>query len=102
MFVAGIVAASVGIVLFDIALGKTLRANATARIPFGRNPREVPPGSIKMRALGAGLIVLGAALVGPSGWHWTVMIVLVGPVTALLVLTLHNRRISRSEASRSE
>ena len=45
--------------------------------------------------MGAGLIVLGAALVSIAGWHWTIMVVLAGPVAALVVLILHNRRVSR-------
>ncbi|CAN7206144.1 hypothetical protein LJR044_000606 [Microbacterium foliorum] len=98
MFVFGIAAAVVGIAIFHTALGMTLRANATTRVPFGGKPRTTPERSIALRAVGAGLIVLGAALVSTAGWHWTIMVVLAGPVAALVVLTLHNRRVSR-EAS---
>lgn len=48
-----------------------------------------------MRALGAGLIVLGAVLVGTSGWQWIVMVVLAGPVAALVATGVHNRRVRR-------
>lgn len=96
MFAVGIVAAVMGIVLFHAALGKTLRANAEVRIPFGRRPEHAPRGSIAMRAFGAGLIVLGAVLVSTAGWHWTLMVVLAGPAAALIVLALHNRRVRHS------
>ncbi len=46
MFGAGIVAAAIGAVLFHTALGNTLRANANATIPFGRNPRVSTRGSV--------------------------------------------------------
>lgn len=99
MFVFGMTAAVVGIVIFHTALGMTLRANATTRVPFGRAPRKTPDRSIALRAVGAGLIVLGAALVSTAGWLWTIMVVLAGPVAALVVLALHNRRVSRESAS---
>lgn len=99
MFAFGITAAVVGIVIFHTALGMTLRANATTRVPLGRNPQKTPNRSTALRAVGAGLIVLGAALVSASGWHWTIMVVLAGPVAALVALTLHNRRVSRGSSS---
>ncbi|WP_431074388.1 hypothetical protein [Microbacterium phyllosphaerae] len=99
MFVAGIASAVIGIVLFHVALGRTLRANAGVRIPFGARPRETPPGSVQMRALAAGLIVLGAVFVSTEGWHWTVMVIAAGPVAAMIVLTLHNCRVSREARS---
>jgi len=99
MFVAGITASVVGIVLFHPALGRTLRANAGAPIPFGGRPREIPPGSIPMRAIGAGLIVLGAAFVSTEGWHWTLMVVAAGPMAAAIVIGLHNRRVRREARS---
>lgn len=100
MFVVGLVAAVLGTVLFHVALGKTLRANATDQIPMGRRPKASPQGSVQMRATGAGLIVLGAVLMSTAGWHWTVMVVLAGPVAALVVIALHNRRV-RTTSRRS-
>ncbi len=101
MFVAGIVAAAIGIVLFHTALGSTLRANLNATIPFGRNPKVVPRGSVAMRAAGAGLIVLGAVLVSTGGWPWTMIVLLVGPVVSVVVLALHNWRVMRQKRSRA-
>ena len=96
MFVVGVVAAVAGIVVFHTALSRTIRANERTPIPFGRRPRTSPRGSTAMRGIGAGLIVLGAALVGTEGWHWALMVVVAGPVAAVAVLALHNRRISRA------
>ncbi|MDN3444143.1 hypothetical protein [Microbacterium sp. APC 3901] len=99
MFVFGISAAVAGIVIFHIALGMTLCANATTRVPLGRGAQITPGRSIALRAVGAGLIVLGGALVSTAGWHWTIMVVLAGPVAALVALTLHNRHVSRGSSS---
>lgn len=97
----GLVAAVLGIVLFHVTVGKTLRANATDQIPMGRRPKVSPHGSIQMRAVGAGLIVLGAALMSTAGWQWTVMVVLAGPVVALIAIGLHNRRVSLARGAQS-
>ncbi|WP_312171602.1 hypothetical protein [Microbacterium sp.] len=95
MFIVGVLAAVIGIALFHTALGKTIAANSASRIPFGRRPSVSPHGSVAMRALGAGLIVLGAVFVGTAGWHWTAMVVVAGPLTALAIIGLHNRRVRR-------
>jgi len=95
MFIVGVLAAVAGIVLFHTALGRTITANATARIPFGSRPPVSPHGTVPMRALGAGLIVLGAVFVGTAGWQWTAMVVVAGPLTALAIIGLHNRRVRR-------
>lgn len=97
MFVAGVVAAVLGIVLFHVALSRTLRANAADRIPVGGRTKTIPRGSIAMRAAGAGLIILGAGLMSVEGVLWAVMVVLVGPVAAIIAVILHNQRVCRSE-----
>lgn len=89
MIVFGGFAAVIGVVLFHTALGRTLRANPANRVPFYRSPQIVPAGTIPMRATGAGLIVLGAGLLGTSAWYWALVIVLVSPVVALAVMTVH-------------
>src|SRR5690606_26500083 len=91
-------AAIVGVVLFHLALGMTLRANPTTRIPFHRNAEIIPGGSVAMRAIGAGLIVLGAALLGTNAWYWPFIVVLVGPVAALAVILLHNWKVANQAA----
>lgn len=96
MFVVGVIAAVLGIVLFHIALRKTLRENTTEKIPMGRRPKVSPRGSVLMRALGAGLVVFGAVMTSAGGWYWTAMIVLAAPVAALVTIGLHNRRVSRA------
>lgn len=93
MFVTGVVVAVIGILLFQVALGKTLRANSAARIPWGGRPETSPRGTVAMRAVGAGLGILGASLMSTAGWHWTAMVVLAGPVAALVAIALHNRRV---------
>lgn len=94
MLTVGWLAAAVGIILFHVALTMTLRANPTTRLPFYRSAEIVPPGSVRLRAIGAGLIVLGAALISTSAWYWPFVVVLAGPIAALTVITFHNRRIA--------
>lgn len=94
MILLGGVAALVGIVLFHMALGMTLRANPSTRVPFYRNAAVIPGGSVAIRAIGAGLIVLGAVLLSTSAWYWPFIVVLAGPVAALIVINLHNRKVS--------
>ncbi|MGO1532287.1 MAG: hypothetical protein ACTIKQ_01720 [Microbacterium sp.] len=93
MILFGGVAALVGVVLFHVALRMTLRANPKTRIPFNRNAAIIPGGSVAMRVIGAGLIVLGAVLLSTSAWYWPFIVVLAGPVPAVTVVTIHNRKV---------
>ncbi|MCS3843407.1 hypothetical protein [Microbacterium sp. AK031] len=93
MLVFGVVVAVVGVVLFHGALRMTLRANPGKRMPFYRNADINPVGSVAMRGIGAGLVVLGAALLGTGAWYWALVVVLAGPVVALVVIALHNRHV---------
>ncbi|WP_309128149.1 hypothetical protein [Microbacterium sp.] len=97
MFALGVLAATVGAILFHVSLGMTLRANSAVRVPFRRNAAIVPPGSIALRAAGAGLLVLGAVLLSTESWFWPLIIVVAGPVTALVAITIHNRDRSRHD-----
>ncbi|MFD5214492.1 hypothetical protein [Microbacterium sp. NPDC058345] len=54
MFALGVLAATVGAVLFHVSFGRTLRANRAVRVPFHRNAAIVPPASTALRAAGAG------------------------------------------------
>lgn len=94
MIVFGGLAAMVGVALFHVALGMTLRANPATRIPFNRNAAIIPGGSVVIRVIGAGLIVLGAVLLSTSAWYWPFIVVLTGPVPAVAVVTFHNRKVA--------
>ncbi|MCE7481059.1 hypothetical protein LZG07_03820 [Microbacterium profundi] len=84
--------------LFHVALGMTLRANPASRVPFYRNAAIIPGGSVAMRVIGAGLIVLGVVLLSTSAWYWPFIVVLAGPVAALTVITIHNRKVTNQLA----
>jgi hypothetical protein len=90
MFVFGVVAAATGVIVFHLALASTVRANAGIRIPFFRRPEIVPQGSITLRAIGAGLIVFGAVMLSATAWYLPLLVVLVGPVAALVAIVVHN------------
>ncbi len=81
-----------------MALGMTLRANPASRVPFYRNAAIIPGGSVAMRVIGAGLIVLGVVLLSTSAWYWPFIVVLAGPVAALTVITIHNRKVTNQLA----
>ncbi len=93
MIVLAGVSALLGVVLFHVALGMTVRANPVTRLRFARNAAVAPRGTIVMRAIGAGMIVLGAALLSTIGWYWAFVVVIAGPVAALSVIVLHNRKV---------
>lgn len=90
----GILIAVAGLVLFHTALAITLRANPRSRVPFWRNPVTIPTGSVAMRAIGAGFIVLGVVLLGVNAWWAPFVIVLAGPVVALIAIAIHNRSVA--------
>lgn len=96
MIVIGGLAALIGVLLFQRALGMTLRANPRSRIPYFRNPLTSPPGLIGLRALGTALMVLGAIMLVFVGWYWPLVIVLLGPVATFLGILAHNRRVARA------
>lgn len=95
MFLAGLLSAIAGVALFHTALARTVRANPSTEIPFSRNPGTAPAGSIAMRAVGAGLIVLAAGLLSTTAWFWPFIVILAGPVAALVVILIHNNRVAR-------
>lgn len=93
MIVLSGLAAVIGVILFHVALGMTMRANPTTRIPFYRNAEVIPAGSVAMRATGAGLLVFGIAMLATDAWYLPFIVVLVGPVVALAAIVIHNRRV---------
>lgn len=96
MFATGAISATIGLLLFHMSLGMTLRANRARRVAFHRNAATVPAGSVPLRAAGAGLLVLGAVLLSSADWWWPIVVVFAGPVAALLAILVHNRRIDRA------
>jgi hypothetical protein len=94
MIAFGWSAAILGVVLFHAALIMTVRANPDSRIPFHRNAGRIPTGSIALRAGGAGLIVLGAALLSTDAWYWPFAVVVAGPIAALMVIIFHNQKVA--------
>jgi hypothetical protein len=92
----GWIAAIAGNVLFIGSLVLTVRANPGSRIPFNRNPPVIPPGSIAMRSIGAGLLVFGAVGLSSTFSYWGVLIVFAGVLVAMVVIPIHNSRLPQS------
>ncbi|MDF2558710.1 MAG: hypothetical protein K0R99_156 [Microbacterium sp.] len=92
----GIPVALAGVILFHTALWMALRANAEASVPIWRNAVTVPPRSTALRAVGAGLLVLGAVTLASSGWWWPLLVVVAGPGLALGAIAVHNRGVEQA------
>lgn len=90
----GMLIAVGGLMLFHTALTITVRANQRSRIPFWNNAEKIPAGTVAMRAIGAGFIVLGMVLLGVNAWWAPFVIVLAGPIVALIVIAIHNRSVT--------
>lgn len=88
----------VGIVLFFVSLGMTLRANPHTHVPYNRNPPVVPRYAVPMRSVSAGLFVFAAVFLGSVTGYWVVVI----PVAAVLVtaacVLIHNRAVAGGES----
>jgi hypothetical protein len=80
--------------MFIASLVATVRANATATIPFYRNAPIVPPWSVPARLVGMILVLLSAALLAPTIGFWSIGVVLAGPIFALAAIAVHNRRLA--------
>lgn len=93
----GWIAAIAGNVLFIGSLVLTVRANPGRRIPFSRNPPVIPPGSIAMRSVGAGLLVFGAVGLSSMFGYWSVLIAFVGVVAAMVVIPIHNSSVPTAQ-----
>lgn len=94
MTVAGAILATVGVVLFLASLIRTLRANPGVRVPFDGNPPVLPHGTVAMRSIGAGCLVFGAASLATTIGYWSVLVVLTGPVVAMILLAVRNLRVT--------
>ena len=97
MEILGWAAVTAGTVLFVASLIVTVRANTGTRIPFFRNPRIIPPGSIMMRSIGAGLLVLGSVGLSSTYGYWAVLIAFAGVAAAMVVIPAHNLSLPRGQ-----
>lgn len=86
-------AAIIGAVLFYASLTRTIQANPDVRIPYYRNAPTIPAGSVAMRSIGAGLLVVGGAALTTQFGTWIVTGVVGVPLVALAVITVHNHRV---------
>lgn len=102
MAVFGWVLAAVGLTLFLSALRVTFRANPGTRIPFYRNPETVPAGATTLRVVGGALLIFGAVALSATIGAWAVAVALVGPVIALVAITIHNRRVVANPSMRAD
>ena len=102
MVAFGWVSSAVGLTLFLSALWVTFRANPGTSIPFYRNPETVPAGATMMRVVGAAFLIVGAVVLSATIGAWAVAVALVGPVIALVAITIHNRRLVASPSMRAD
>jgi len=95
MNVVGWALAIAGIAMLLWSLILTIRVNKTNPIPYWRNPAVVAPGSIVLRSVGAALLVFGAVTLTSSPNYWSVGLVLLALLPALIMTPAHNRRVDR-------
>lgn len=101
MIVFGWAATIVGAVLFLAALGMTLHANSSVRVPFYRNAEVVPSASITMRSVGAGLLVFGAAALSLATSYWTLVVAVAVLAIVLIAIIIHNRKVESRSVRRN-
>lgn len=97
MTVAGVILATVGVVLFLASLIRTVRANPGLRVPFNRNPPVLPHGTVAMRSIGAGCLASLATTIGCG----SVLVVLTGPVVAMILPRIASARDAPSCSTRA-
>lgn len=91
----GWIAVAVGMGLFIVSFARMVRANPSTRIPYLRNPQVYPSGTIAMRSIGAGVLVIGAAALAPTLGYWVAPIVFALPLIVMpATISLHNRRLT--------
>lgn len=91
----GWIAVAVGIVLFIVSFARMVRANPDRRIPYFRNVEVNPSGTIAMRSIGAGVLVIGAAALTPTLGYWVAPIVFALPLIVMpATIAVHNRRLT--------
>ena len=91
----GWVAVTVGMVLFIVSFVRMVRANSGTRIPYFRNPEGNPSGTIAMRSIGVGVLVIGAAALAPTLGYWAALIVFALPLIVMpATIAAHNRRLT--------
>ncbi|MFC9559970.1 hypothetical protein [Agromyces sp. NPDC056965] len=73
-----------------------VRANPGRRIPYLVSPEQTPRRSILLRAGGAGVLVLGAALLAPLIDVLGVALIVCGFLPSLVWIAIHNRRAAAS------
>lgn len=90
----GWIAVTVGMVLFIVSFVPMVRANSGTRIPYLRNPEVNPSGTIAMRSISVGLLVIGAAALAPTLGYWVAPMVFALPLIVMpATIAVHNRRL---------
>lgn len=90
----GWVAVTLGMVLFIVSFALMVRANPDARIPYLRNPEVNPSGTITMRSISAGLLVIGAAALTSTLGYWALIMFALPLIVMPATIAVHNHRLT--------
>ncbi|KRC61560.1 hypothetical protein ASE14_11985 [Agromyces sp. Root81] len=93
--IVGWIVAIAGASMFWWSTRMLLRANRGRRVPYLSNPAHVPSRSIMLRSIGAGAVVLGAALLAPEIGISVMLLVALAFAPSLLWIPVHNRRAAK-------
>lgn len=91
----GLVVAVLGALVLAVAELRMARANTGERIPAWRGARVRPARAIALRALGAGLAVLGVTLAATDTGSVLILSIVVW-LPMLVLHAVHNRRVAAS------
>ncbi len=90
----GWIAVALGMVLFIVSFALMVRANPDARIPYLRNPEVNPSGTIVMRSICVGLLVIGAAALTSTLGYWAPIVIALPLIVMPATTAVHNRRFT--------
>lgn len=97
MLVFGWIALAAGSALFAFAFLRMIRANRETHIPYFRNPPVNPSGTITMRSVGMGLLIIGAAALVSTVGFWVVLHAAGFPLILTFAgIEAHNRWVNNS------
>lgn len=89
----------VGVALVTLSVAVLIRANAATRVSLWGRTVLTPGRSLALRACGAGMLVLGAALLGPTMSYWAAALVLASFLPGGLLIMRHNRKIAATAST---
>ena len=90
----GWIAVTLGMVLFIVSFALMVRANPDTHIPYFRNPKVNPSGTIAARSISVGLLVIGVAALTPTLGYWAPIVIALPLIVMPATIAVHNHRLT--------